>query len=137
MNRRTTRASVLFAWALGCSPTLELGADAMAETGSPSTGDAPEPTASSTGRDGEPELPSACEAPPGGLSCLACAQAGCCDEIDFCSGQEGCDCFRSCLWEGRSPEECEAACEPSSGMAAIMVCLAMRCAGQCGGPPEE
>lgn len=72
-----------------------------------------------------------CEIEVGKGECLECAQQLCCDELTLCVVQEGCNCFLDCLAVS-TPQECQGVCDPSSGAAAMTVCLAMSCPGVCG-----
>lgn len=101
-----------------CTPGLDLGSDL-------------ELVASS-----ETSTVSVCESAPGAEpTCLTCAQNSCCAELQFCAAQENCLCFETCLGEGNVPGRCQAMCEDSSGMAAIVSCVAAACASECGGGP--
>lgn len=101
---------------LACSAELDLGSDLERsdETGA---------------------TPLACEPVLGKeFVCAECAQNDCCAELELCAGQPNCRCFQMCLGEGNDPGTCEATCESSSGTAAVVSCLAMACASECGGP---
>lgn len=63
--------------------------------------------------------------------CLQCARTSCCEELELCAGQTECTCFIDCLRSQQDAMRCQMQCEPSSGMAAMAVCLAMACPGLC------
>jgi hypothetical protein len=81
---------------------------------------------------GDSESDDVCAALSDEMPCLACGSVLCCDEIIFCDAQTECMCFLECL-EVSTPSECQAQCDAVSGVAAVMTCLAMECAGDCMG----
>lgn len=101
----------------GCTAELDLGSDLPYPSSSEtSPGSVCEPA-------GEPSL------------CMDCARSECCLELEFCAAQENCSCFETCLEEGNVPGLCQARCDGSSGMAAVLSCVAAACASVCGDGP--
>ena len=83
------------------------------------------PTTSSTG-----DRAGVCEA-EAESRCQACAQEQCCDELLLCAGQPSCECFLSCFLGDTPAQDCQSACTPTSGVAAVIVCVQMACGGDC------
>jgi hypothetical protein len=106
-RRRAVVGGIAATFISACAPSVSLGSD-VAATDTTETDEA------------TPTTP-----------CLACAQAQCGDELDLCERQETCACFLECLLAESPPDACQASCMPTSGVAAVVVCVQTSCGQAC------
>lgn len=85
----------------------------------------------SLGRDAAATEASGTDQAPATTPCLSCAQTQCGDELDLCERQETCACFFECLVAESPPDACQASCMPTSGVAAVVVCVQTSCGQAC------
>lgn len=124
---RARTCSVVMAWVLGCSPTIELGSDRPIEGTTTA-----EPGDSGPGATGTRDDPSG-----GVMDCSACGQVSCSEEFEQCALDPACACFLDCIDERGGIEGCPSECDNAPLMPDVLRCLGMNCETECSDLPSD